>query len=126
LDKTDFHTALYLSREIREGLEELSEEPDKGVPGKDPVVHYLEGQASMTLPQIVADLEFLETSIEAQDVDSMLKQETLIDGLVDALDHLIQAAERGEITGLRGGRIQRLKAWRESAGKLAQLLCQID
>jgi hypothetical protein len=126
LDKTDFHTALYLSREIRMGLEELSEERDKGVTGKDSVVHDLEGRVAMTLPQIVADFESLETSIEAQDVESMLEHETLIDGLVDALDRSIEAVDRGEITGIRGGWMQRLKAWRESAGKLAQLLCQID
>jgi hypothetical protein len=118
--------AQYLCREIRRHLEELKEEQQKGVPGDWATIQDLERHLLMKSEQMIATLKGLEASIEAQDVKSMLEYETFIDSLADYLDGAIDGAERSEVTGRSGARRQRLKAWRESAGKLAQLLCQID
>jgi len=126
LGETDFHMALYLCREIKGHLEELDEEHGGKEPAKNTITQDLEGYLGMTLKQTIADLKSLEKSIEAQDAVSMLGFEDLIDALVDYLDRLIGATGRSEVAGPKGVRMHRLKACRESAGKLAQLLCQID
>jgi hypothetical protein len=118
--------ALYLCREILGHLEKLNAEKEEGVPGRNASVQDLEGHLYGTLDQIISDLKGLELSIEARDPESMLVYEDSIDSLVDYLDHLIDATERNQVTGLRGYRTSELKTWRESTGKLAQLLCQLD
>lgn len=126
MGETDFHMALYLCREIIRHLEMLNDEREGGAPVKSAIVQDLERHLCMNLEQVIAALKDLETSIEAQDAGSMLGFGDLIDNLVDYLDHLIDVAERSEPTGLRNVQLKRLKAWRGSSGKLAQLLCQID
>ena len=118
--------ALYLCRDVKRHLEELDEEHEGREPGKITIAQDLEGHLGMTLKQTIADLKGLEKSIEAQDAVSMLGFEDLIDAFVDYLDRLIDATGRSEVAGPKGGRMNRLKTCRESAGKLAQLLCQID
>jgi hypothetical protein len=118
--------ALYLCREVKRHLEELDEEHEGKEPGKNTIAQDLEGHLGMKLKQMITDLKGLEKSIEAQDVASMLGFEDLIDALVDYLDHLIDATGRSAEAGPRGVRMHRHKAFKESAGKLAQLLCQID
>ena len=126
MNETDFHMALYLCRDVKRHLEELDEEHEGREPGKITIAQDLEGHLGMTLKQTIADLKGLEKSIEAQDAVSMLGFEDLIDALVDFLDHLIDTTGRIGEAGPRGMRMHKLKACRESAGKLAQLLCQID
>ena len=126
MGETDFHMALYLCREIKGHLEELDEEHEGKELAKNSIAQDLEGYLGMTLKQTIADLKSLEKSIEAQDAMSMLGFEDLIDALVDYLDRLIGATGRSEVAGPKGVRMLRLMACRESAGKLAQLLCQID
>ena len=123
---TDFHMALYLCREVKRHLEELDEEHEGRKPAKNTFAQDLEGYLGMKLKQMITDLKGLELSIEARDPESMLVFEDSIDSLADYLDHLIDATEKNQVTGFRGGQISELKTWRESTGKLAQLLCQID
>jgi hypothetical protein len=126
LAETDFYTALYLCREIRRHLEELSEEREDKMPEKNEIIRGLEGYLGMKLEYTIAALRGLEKSIETQDSASMQEYETLIDALVDFLDRQIDAIERSMPARPRGMPMQRLKAMEQSAGKLAQLLCQID
>ena len=118
--------ALYLCREVKRHLEELDEEHEGREPAKNTIAQDFEGHLGMTSKQMITDLKCLEKSIEAHDPLSMLVFEDSIDTLIDYLNHLIESAERNDLTGLRGDRMLKLKSWRESTGKLAQLLCQID
>ena len=122
----DFHMALYLCREILRHLEKLHEQKEQRGPGKRASFQDLEGHLRTTLEQIIIDLKGLETSIEARDPTSMREFEDSVDSLADYLDHLIDATERNQVPSIRGDRMLELKTWRESTGKLAQLLCQID
>ena len=118
----DFHTALYHCREIEKHFEELSEGAKAMVPKKCVIVLDQEVRYCMDSDQILVALRELETSIEAQDAESMLRFEDMVDALVDCFDRLITDSEKSGVTGQRGTR--KLRAQRESTGKLAQLLCQ--
>ncbi len=120
----DYHMALYLCREIRRRLEELREERNAKAPGKREFAHDLELHLGMGLEQMIVNLKELEESLDAQDSESILEREPLIDSLVDFLDRTVDVAERSGSSRPHGMRIQELKAWRESTGRLAQILCQ--
>lgn len=125
MDETDYHMALYLCREMIMYLEELREVQETDPPG---MIRLVKDQAhlSMTSDQMMSALKGLQSSIEVQDVESMLKYEDLIDELVDYFGQLIDRVEIIEKNRRGDSWLLKLKAWRESAGKLAQLLCQID
>jgi hypothetical protein len=120
----DFHTALYHCREIEKHFEELNDEPKEKAHRKSLNTLTCEEHLCMEPEQIQASLRELERSIEARDDDKILGFEDMIDGLVDYFDCLIIASERNDSAKQLETRIKKLKAWRESTGKLAQLLCQ--
>lgn len=120
----DFHTALYHCREIEKHFEEMNEEPKDTTHGKSPIILECQKRLCMDSAQILAALRELDKSIEVQDDDSILRFEDLIDALVDYFDCLIVASERSDVATHQGTRIRKLKAWRESTGRLAQMLCQ--
>jgi hypothetical protein len=120
----DFHTALYHCREIEKHFEEMNEEPKNTTHRKSPITRECQERLCMDSAQILAALKELDKSIEVQDDDAILRFEDLIDALVDYFDCLIIASESSDVAKQQGTRIRKLKALRESTGKLAQLLCQ--
>jgi hypothetical protein len=124
LADAEYHMSIYLSREIRRRFEELKEDRNGKSAGNSEFVRNLQHRLGMGLDQMITVLNDLEESLDAQDSESILKQEPLIDALVDFLDREIDTAERSRSPKPHGIRIQELKAWRESTSRLAQLLCQ--
>lgn len=119
----DFHTALYHCREIEKHFEELNEAPKDKAHRKNIITLGCEECISIDSEQILESLRELERSIEVHDADAILGFEDLVDALVDYFDRLIIAYEKNDAK-LHDTRIMKLKAWRESTGRLAQLICQ--
>lgn len=122
----DFHDALYHCREVRSHLEEVSQEQGGKRSESRACIQGLEKHLGLTYFQIVTALTDLERAIETQDAESMLEFENLIDAITDYLDRIINARETRNVARPGALVVKRLIAWRGSAGRLAQILCQID
>lgn len=117
---------MYHCREVRSHLEEVSQEQGGKRSESSACIQGLERHLGLTYFQIVTALTDLERAIEAQDAELMLEFENLIDSITDYLDSMINATEKRNVARPGALVVKRLEAWRGSAGRLAQILCQID
>jgi len=124
LEESEFREAVSLCREVRSNLETLSK-GDIGMHSEQKwVVRDFNMRMGMAIDQALEELVRLEKTIEAKDQEAIAAHERPIYELVDYYDHLMDRVQQLEKNSKKS--VEIIRTWRNSAGRLAQFVCQAE
>jgi hypothetical protein len=125
LSESEIKEAVDLSHDIRDCLEKIRVAREEGSSLAHVAKRFKSG-VGLSVEELIDKLTQLPGAIDASDADTIAEIDDVIDAFVDFIDlETKKASSLGTTTGSDGELVRRLKAWRRSAGKLAQYLCQM-